>query len=355
MQTVLWWGRFDPGYARNRILRQCFGELGWEVIDFRPRSSALGEIEALFCRLPRPDLVWVPCFRQRDLAAARRWSRRQGLPLVADPLISAYDKQVEERGKLAPDSRAARRLLAWESKRLAAADLVIADTAAHADYFRDRLGIAAARLRVIPVGAEESLFRPCPKDAQNPVGVLQVLFYGSYIPLQGPQVIVAAARSLRGEPIVFDMIGNGPLRSECERLARGLDNVRFTDWIHYTELPQHICAADVVLGIFGSTPKAGRVIPNKVYQALACGRAVVSRAAPVYPEGLVTLRGGLLWVPPGDPEALAGRLRELAHGREALPAHHHAARAIYTAHFSHSRVLAALGAALEILFNRAVR
>ncbi len=355
MPTVLWWGRFDADYARNRILRQGFDKLGWEVRDFRPRISALGDIEALLRHLPRLDLVWVPCFRQRDLAAAWRWSRRRGLPLVADPLISAYDKQVEERGKFPADSRAARRLLAWESKRLAGADLVIADTVAHAGYFRDRLGLSAARLHVIPVGAEEALFQPCPQVVPNPVGVLQVLFYGSYIPLQGPQVIVAAARKLRGEPIVFDMIGNGPLRSECERLARGLDNVRFTDWVHYTELPQHICAADVVLGIFGNTPKAGRVIPNKVYQALACGRTVVSRAAPVYPDDLMTSQGGLLWVPPGDPEALAERLRHLAHRRADLPAHHQQAHAIYTAHFSQARVVAALGAALDKLFGRAVR
>ncbi|MFN3595066.1 MAG: glycosyltransferase [Thiobacillaceae bacterium] len=355
MPTVLWWGRFDADYARNRILRQAFGELGWEVLDFRPHLSALGDVEALLRRLPRPDLVWVPCFRQRDLAAARRWSRRQGLPMVADPLISAYDKQVEERAKYPSGSRAARRLLAWEARRLAAADLVIADTAAHADYFHDRLGISAARLHVIPVGAEEALFRPCPEVVQNPAGVLRVLFYGSYVPLQGPRVIVAAARSLRAEPIAFDMIGNGLLRAECERLARGLDNIRFTDWIPYAELPQRICAADVVLGIFGTTPKAGRVIPNKVYQALACGRTVVSRTAPVYPDALLASKAGILWVPPGDPDALAARLRDLAHKREGLPAHHQQARARYRAHFSQARVLAALSAALDKLFERAAR
>ncbi len=30
MNTVLWWGRFDPDYARNRIPRQLPGELGWD-------------------------------------------------------------------------------------------------------------------------------------------------------------------------------------------------------------------------------------------------------------------------------------------------------------------------------------
>ncbi len=30
LNTMLWWGRFDPDYSRNRILRQLLGELGWD-------------------------------------------------------------------------------------------------------------------------------------------------------------------------------------------------------------------------------------------------------------------------------------------------------------------------------------
>ena len=44
----------------------------------------------------------------------------------------------------------------------------------------------------------------------------------------------------------------------------------------YAELPARMAAAHVVLGAFGSTAKAGRVVPHKVYQGLAAGRAVVT-------------------------------------------------------------------------------
>ncbi len=35
-KTVLWWGRFDPDYSRNRILRQAYTALGWRIVDFHP-------------------------------------------------------------------------------------------------------------------------------------------------------------------------------------------------------------------------------------------------------------------------------------------------------------------------------
>ena len=37
-----------------------------------------------------------------------------------------------------------------------------------------------------------------------------------------------------------------------------------------------LASADAILGIFGTSDKALRVIPNKVYQGLAVGRAVLT-------------------------------------------------------------------------------
>ena len=45
-KKVLWWGRFDADYSRNRILRKLFLSLDWEIIDFKPRIGALGDVEA---------------------------------------------------------------------------------------------------------------------------------------------------------------------------------------------------------------------------------------------------------------------------------------------------------------------
>jgi glycosyltransferase involved in cell wall biosynthesis len=62
--------------------------------------------------------------------------------------------------------------------------------------------------------------------------------------------------------------------------------------------------SDVCLGIFGTSQKAARVIPNKVFDALACARAVITRDSPAVRE-LLTPSTEVFVCTPGDPEALA--------------------------------------------------
>ena len=346
-KTVLWWGRFDPEYSRNRILRQAFGALGWQPREFRPSISALGAIEAALRRLPTPDLVFVPCFRQRDIAAARRFSRARGAPLMADPLISAYDKQVFERQKFSEQSPRARRLLRWERSLLQSADSVLADTPTHARFFSKTLGVPESKIHVVPVGAEEALFTPAPHPPNDPI---EVLFFGSFLALQGPEVIIDAARRYRGPRVRWCLIGAGPMWAECKALAAGLDSLEFHDWLPYAQLPAAIQRADIVLGVFGTSSKAGRVIPNKVYQTLACGKPLITRSAPAYPPELTDdSASGITWVPGGDATALALAVQRLAEQRDQLAILGARSRASYERFFSAGRIVADLGAALTAL------
>ncbi|MHB1054079.1 MAG: glycosyltransferase family 4 protein [Thiobacillus sp.] len=348
MPNVLWWGRFDPGYSRNRILRTLFAELGWQVKDFHPKFARMADWEARLHRWPRPDLIWVPCFRQRDLAAASRWAKSHGVPLVFDPLISAYDKQVDERGKLNAGSPHAKKLLAWEQALFQRADRIIADTPAHADYFAQVLGVPRKHLAVVYVGAEEALFKPERLASGAGGRPLELLFYGSFIPLQGPQIVIEAARLYRGPPVKWVLLGQGPLRRMCEEKARGLANVTFEDWMPYEKLPARIHQADILLGVFGTTPKAGRVIPNKVFQSLACGRPVITRSAHAYPETLVAAENsGLVWAPAGDAQSLADHVATLAADPGKLHLFGEAAAQSSRQYFSESVVRQQLEAALN--------
>jgi glycosyltransferase involved in cell wall biosynthesis len=290
----------------------------------------------------------VPCFRQRDVLAASRWAHRQGVPLVFDPLISAYDKQVFERRKYQPDSRAARRLRLQEMRQFQSADLVLADTPAHAEYFEHEFSLPRDRVSVVYVGAEEPLFHAAPMPAHDGGRPLEVLFYGSFIGLQAPQLIVQAARRYRGPAVRWTLLGDGPLRAECERLAQGLPEVRFENPIPYEHVPARIHAADIVLGVFDAGAKAGRVIPNKVFQALACGRPVITRQTEAYPlKGLSLDEGGLVMIEAGRADILASKIAELATHPERLEPMGLGARAYFEANFSRKRIKAMLDQAMR--------
>jgi hypothetical protein len=45
-KQMLWWGRSDPDYSRNSVVRQNLAAQGWEIRDFHPKISALGDITA---------------------------------------------------------------------------------------------------------------------------------------------------------------------------------------------------------------------------------------------------------------------------------------------------------------------
>ena len=310
---LLWLGRtgaYGEDYPRNRTIIAELKKLDIEVVVFQPRISWLADIEAQLRRLPSVDLIWVPCFRQRDMAAAVRYARRVGVPILFDPLISAFDKRVNEKRKYTADSWRGQRLLKWERGLFNAADRLVADTQAHKDYFHHTHGVALDNIIVLPVSAEETLFFPGSENYTAPA-VPEALFFGSFIGLQGAEFIARAAELYQGSPLKLTLLGDGPDRAACEALVANCDNphitLNFENWLPFAELPGRIRSADIALGIFGVGEKSSRVIPNKAYQSLACGLPLITMRSQAYPAHLGQDQG-LFFVPAGDPQAIAEAL-----------------------------------------------
>ena len=163
-RRVLFWGRFDPGYSRNRVYAALFRELGWEVdyffVKWFPR---FGDVEAAvrgLGRRPKPDLVWVPVARQRDILAACRWAHKRGVKVLFDPMISAWDKKVLEQRKWKAEEPRARKLLARETKMMNAPDMVTWDTSCHVDFCAQTLNVPREKMRVLLTGTDEAVFKP---------------------------------------------------------------------------------------------------------------------------------------------------------------------------------------------------
>jgi glycosyltransferase involved in cell wall biosynthesis len=262
---------------------------------------AIAETRLLFgSRRERFDAVIVGYPGHFDVPAARRIAR--GRPVVFNPLVSLHETLVEDRGRFAPGSPQAGVLRHVDRIALRRADLVVADTAENARHLAELAELADERLEVCFVGAEERLFRP----GWLPKGEFHALFVGKLIPLHGLETILAAARL--APELRFRVVGSGQL----EHLLSGRPaNVEWVDWVEYEQLPEENQRAGCALGVFGTSAKAARVIPNKAFQALACGTPVVTADTPAARELLVDGESALL-VPAGDPDALAEAVRRLA-------------------------------------------
>ena len=317
---VVYFGTYERDYPRNAQVISALRGAGVEVVERHEpvwegrhgwsagaaTAARLALAQArLLARRPREpfDAVLVGYPGHPDVPVARRVAR--GRPLVLNPLVSLHDTLVDDRGRFRRDGTAARALLRLDRAALRGVDLVVADTQANAARFAELGDLPPERVAVCLVGAEERIFRP----GWSPAPEFRALFVGKLIPLHGLATILDAA--LLAADVPFRIVGSGQLDA---LLRRRPPNVEWVEWVEYERLPEEIRGAGCVLGIFGATAKAMRVIPNKAFQALACGAPLVTADTPAARELLVHERSALL-VPPADPAALAAVVRRLRDDR----------------------------------------
>jgi glycosyltransferase involved in cell wall biosynthesis len=336
---VLYFGTYERDYPRNAQVISCLRGAGVEVVERhatlwerRRHKWSLGvgavmrvglsEAQLVLGRKGEFDVMIVGYPGHFDMPAARRIA--MGRPVVFNPLVSLWDTLVGDRARYSPRSTAAAVLRRIDHIAFRRADLVVADTEQQARYFAERFALPRDRVEVCLVGAEDRVFRP----GWQPASTFGVLFVGKLIPLHGVETILEAARLLPELP--FRIVGSGQLDTLLEQRP---PNVEWIPWVDYAELPRVIQPAGCALGVFGTSDKAMRVIPNKAYQALACGTPLVTGDTPAARELLTDGHDALL-VNPGNGVALAGAIRRLAADPELARRVGMAGRATYEAHAS---------------------
>lgn len=301
------------------------------------------------CGPTAPD-VYVLGFRGHEFFWPLRWLSK-GKPLLFDALMSPYAALRDERkGKLIY------RILAWmlyplERSALLHADLVLTDTQLHVDFYKRTFGLPAEHFCPLPVGAAEPLSTPAAStDADgNP---FSVLFYGSFLPLHGIEVIVSAAAQLADLPIRFDFVGGSKGQArDLHRLCQtcGVTNFTHRRWVEFEQLLQQVIPnADLCLGgPFGGTPQAKRVVTTKTSQCLALGKAtVIGRIDENH--GFVDQDNCLL-VAQADADALANKIQWAFENRALLPELGKRGRDVYHARLSTNVIATRLQSALTRL------
>jgi glycosyltransferase involved in cell wall biosynthesis len=347
-RRIVFWGTYDTGKPRVRLLLAGARAAGFDVLECHQRvwdgvedktqlrgmshairllTKLVGAYPSLIHRyltLPDHDAVIVGYPGILDVLVLWPLTWLRGRPLVWDVFLSLYDTIVRDR-RLIPSWFPPAWGLYWmEWLAARVTTRMFLDTRAHASYFARLFRLKSGRIAVIPVGAEDAVFNgsapslePSPRSEQD---ALTVLFYGQFIPLHGLDVIVdAAALVARETPHVrWLLIGRG---QESRRIDARLSMLKLSavtrvDWVPYRELADWIRRADVCLGIFGTSDKSHNVVPNKVYQALAMGRRVITSDTPAQRELLAEGAGHwLTLVPPGNARALADAVLRLGKER----------------------------------------
>ena len=313
---VLYFGIYDPTYARNWVIINGLKKSGVEIIELREKPARFCILKLAlkyFFLKENFDLAIVGFPGQEVMFLAKALIRK---PIIFDAFTSHYGGYILDRKKWPENGWRAsyfKFLDRWSCKL---ADVVLLDTQAHINFFINPFKLPASKFRRIWIGANDDNFKPT--NTEHPVGAkFNVIFFGTYVPLQGTEYIIRAAKLLEGEmDIAFYFFGKGQDKTKCIEMSKDLrlKNVTFIDMMKPEDLRLKIAESDIVLGLFGNTPKTPLVIPNKVYEAVAMAKPIITADTP----GIRELFGNedLFLIPAANPRALAEAIINLKNNPE---------------------------------------
>ena len=332
---VCYFGTYRANYARNQNMIEGLRRNGVEVIECqvplwfgiedRVQVASGGWIKPTFWwrvikayykllkrykEIGQYDIMIVGYPGQIDILLAKILTSFRHKPLVWDILMSLYLVAIERGLDKHFISIKLIYIIEWLALRFA--DILIIDTEFYRKWIIDTYGVKINKFRLIPIGADDRIFKPIQTDLTNPQN-FQIIYYGSYIKNHGTEYIIEAANILRNHSdIIFLMIGEGPERQKAMDLATQyeLTNIQFINWLEKNELTKFIGKSDVCLGTFGETPQSLITIHNKIYEGLAMKKPVVTGASPAIQKAFIH-EENIFLCKRKDPKSLANAILTL--------------------------------------------
>jgi glycosyltransferase involved in cell wall biosynthesis len=181
-------------------------------------------------------------------------------------------------------------------------------------------GINADKVQVVINGVDLSRYAPQSRNAflaqeWGLSGKFVVGYVGTHGMAHGLSNVLNAAARLSGCPdIAFLFVGGGAEREQlvAEARARGLSNVSFAEPQPKERMPAVWSLCDVALVHLKDTAAFAEVIPSKIFEAMAMGLPILLACPAGEASELIERYSAGLWVPPGDPDALAKAVMQLA-------------------------------------------
>ena len=138
--------------------------------------------------IPKHDIIIVGYIGHLDIFLAKMIAFFGRKKLVFNPLVSLYDTVIVDRGYFTTSSIKARLMRFLDRSACKMSDVVLLDTEAHIQYFRNELDLPNINFKRLFVGADDRLFSP--EQTAKPKNNFHVMFIGKFIPLHGIEKII---------------------------------------------------------------------------------------------------------------------------------------------------------------------
>ena len=311
---------------------------------------ALGNIrrEQAILEEHRPDVLLTrySLHQVSSLIAARRL----GLPIVFEvnaPAAYEYRRYLPQY-KLLPGL--GDRVEEWAFRR---ADGMFVVSSVLKRHFVER-GVPAERIAVVPNGADPDVFRPDVSDAgaRGTFGGDDVVigFVGSFSSFHGIEVLkqVVAGLCPREPRARFLFVGEGTRSHDLREFCRASgyeDRVRFTGHVAREHVPALMAATDILVAPYSQEPFF-YFSPIKLFEYMACGRAIVATRIGQIGDVIEDGRTGLLYEP-DDTDGMIAKLSTLIRDQELRSAMGRRARSAVETDYSWTASARKVAALLE--------
>ena len=258
------------------------------------------------------DVFYVGWMGQQLVPLIRLFSKK---PIIFDTAPSLYDSFID-RGYTREGSIKAKLLYWLDRFAYRQSQIIIIGDLATIEHFAKLFSIPQEKFRMFPICANNEIFGkvyPRPVEGGENEKNFVVEFVAEMAPQHGVSYVLRAAKILEGSSIVFRIAGVGQSLAETWRVYQELapSNVTFLPYrISLAQLLEWGSTADVCLGLFGDTPKARRSLSNKLFEALAMGKAFLTAGPPeAFGVGLHFSDGKeLFFARIADPQSIADKI-----------------------------------------------
>ena len=248
-----------------------------------------------------PQLITGPCIKKIAKAYKKngnivRIDNKENVvkkpDIVAEMFLSLYDTVVQDRHIFRDGGMFAALLKRMDGKTIEAADLVVTDTKANADYLAKLYGASREKFETLYLEADRKIYygissleedypenetdnRNNEKTSKDAVVARSVLYFGTGLPLQGTDIVLEAFNIADKEisnqsdnNVRFTYVGSlGKIPKEEIKKAQLSDRIELIDWLPQARLARKVALADIcIAGHFNpDIEKANRTIPGKAY------------------------------------------------------------------------------------------